>query len=179
MLIFSSNQVFAEDGTKATIEIEEIIVQASWRETKLEKADASIFVIDQEVLIDQPVKHFEQLTLLIPNLNWAGGSSRPRYFQIRGIGERSGYEGTPNSSVGFIIDDIDFSGLGGIATTFDLEQVEVHRGPQGLRMGANALAGLIYMQSKNPTDSFEGIAELVYGSDDIKSLGIVMGGPID
>ncbi|SVC72780.1 uncharacterized protein METZ01_LOCUS325634, partial [marine metagenome] len=106
MLIFSSNQVFAEDGTKATVEIEEIIVQASWRTTKLEKVDASIFVIDQEVLIDQPVKHFEQLTLLIPNLNWAGGSSRPRYFQIRGIGERSGYEGTPNSSVGFIIDDI-------------------------------------------------------------------------
>ena len=46
-------------------------------------------------------------------------------------------------------------------------------------MGANALAGLIYMQSKNPTDAFEGIAELVYGSDDIKSLGIAMGGPID
>ena len=164
---------------RLVFEIEEIIVKASWRETKLEKADASIFVIGQEVLIDQPVKHFEQLTQMIPNLNWAGGSSRPRYFQIRGIGERSGYEGTPNSSVGFIIDDIDFSGLGGIATTFDLEQVEVHRGPQGLRMGANALAGLIYMQSKNPTDAFEGIAELVYGSDDIKSLGIAMGGPID
>ena len=179
MLIFSSDQVFAEYGTEATVEIEEIIVKASWRETKLEKADASIFVIGQEVLIDQPVKHFEQLTQMIPNLNWAGGSSRPRYFQIRGIGERSGYEGTPNSSVGFIIDDIDFSGLGGIATSFDLEQVEVHRGPQGLRMGANALAGLIYMQSKNPTDAFEGIAELVYGSDDIKSLGIAMGGPID
>jgi len=179
LLIFSSNQVFAEYGIGATVEIEEIIVKASWRETKLEKADASIFVIGQEVLIDQPVKHFEQLTQMIPNLNWAGGSSRPRYFQIRGIGERSGYEGTPNSSVGFIIDDIDFSGLGGIATTFDLEQVEVHRGPQGLRMGANALAGLIYMQSKNPTDAFEGIAELIYGSDDIKSLGIAMGGPID
>jgi len=178
-LIFSSNKVCAEGIPTTKVEIEEIIVKASWRETKLEKADASIFVIGQEVLIDQPVKHFEQLTQMIPNLNWAGGSSRPRYFQIRGIGERSGYEGTPNSSVGFIIDDIDFSGLGGIATTFDLEQVEVHRGPQGLRMGANALAGLIYMQSKNPTDAFEGIAELVYGSDDNKSLGIAMGGPIN
>ena len=162
-----------------TVEIEEIIVKASWRTTKLEKTDTSIFVIDREALTDQPIKHFEQLTLLIPNLNWAGGSSRPRYFQIRGIGERSGYEGTPNSSVGFILDDIDFSGQGGIATTFDLEQIEVHRGPQGLRMGANALAGLIYIQSKNPTDVFEGVAELSFGSNDIKSFGVAMGGPLN
>ena len=162
-----------------TAEIEEIIVQASWRTTKLEKTDTSIFVIDREALTGQPIKHFEQLTLLIPNLNWAGGSSRPRYFQIRGIGERSGYEGTPNSSVGFILDDIDFSGQGGIATTFDLEQIEVHRGPQGLRMGANALAGLIYIQSKNPTDVFEGVAELSFGSNDIKSFGVAMGGPLN
>ena len=178
-MVFGGSQVFAEDGGATPAEIEEIIVKASWRGTRLEKADASIFVVDQETLARQPVKHFEQLTLLIPNLNWAGGSSRPRYFQIRGIGERSGYEGAPNSSVGFIIDDIDFSGQGGIATAFDLEQVEVHRGPQGLRMGANALAGLVYIQSKNPTDAFEGIAELTYGSDDIKSLGVAMGGPLN
>ena len=46
-------------------------------------------------------------------------------IQIRGIGERSGYQGAPNSSVGFLIDDIDYSGQGGIATTFDLDQVEI------------------------------------------------------
>ena len=78
----------------------------------------------------------------------------------RGIGERSGYQGTPNSSVGFLIDDIDYSGQGGIATLFDVDQVEVFRGPQGSRSGANALAGLIYRKTKDQTEKFEGTSEL-------------------
>ena len=123
--------------------IEEIIVKANYRETLLEENDGSLLLLEEKQLQDQPMKHFEELTFLVPNLNMAVSDGRPRYFQIRGIGERSGYEGTPNSSVGFIIDDIDFSGQGGVASSFDMEQVEVHRGPQGYRMGANALAGMI------------------------------------
>ena len=98
-------------------------------------------------------------------------------FQIRGIGEQSGYEGTPNSSVGLMIDDIDFSGQGGISSSFDMEQVEVHRGPQGSRMGANALAGMIYMRSKEPTEIFSGLSEVTLGSDGVRSIGLAFGGP--
>ena len=101
--------------------IEEIIVKANYRETLLEENDGSLLLIDEKQLQDQPMKHFEELTFLVPNLNMAVSDGRPRYFQIRGIGERSGYEGTPNSSVGFIIDDIDFSGQGGVASSFDME----------------------------------------------------------
>ena len=159
-------------------DIEEIVVRASYRDTALNQSDGSILVIDEDRLDGEPMKHFEQLSFLIPNLNFSASDSRPRYFQIRGIGERSGYEGTPNSSVGFMIDDIDFSGQGGIATGFDLEQVEVHRGPQGSRMGANALAGMIYIRSKEPTDTFEGLTEANLGSDGIASIGFAMGGPM-
>ena len=49
-----------------------------------------------------------------------GGTSRPRYFQLRGIGELEQYQGAPNPSVGFLIDDIDFSGIGMPATLFDV-----------------------------------------------------------
>jgi len=162
-----------------TGEIEEIVVKGTWRQAELKDSDGSVVILDQELLKSQPIKHFEQLSFLIPNLNFAGSDSRPRYFQIRGIGERSGYEGTPNSSVGFIIDDIDFSGQGGIATAFDLEQIEVYRGPQGSRMGANALAGLIYIKSKDPTDVFEGNSEVNFGSYGITSLGLAFGGPVN
>ena len=111
--------------------VEEIIVKGDWRQISIEKEDSSIIVLDEELIKSQPIKHFEMLSYLIPNLNFAASDSRARYFQIRGIGERGGYEGTPNSSVGFLIDDIDYSGQGGIATTFDVDQIEVHRGPQG------------------------------------------------
>ena len=109
---FFSSQIASET-------IEEIIIKGDWRQTSADQEDSSVLVLDEEVIKSQPLKHFEQLSYLVPNLNFAASDSRARYFQIRGIGERSGYQGTPNSSVGFLIDDIDYSGQGGIATTFD------------------------------------------------------------
>jgi iron complex outermembrane receptor protein len=49
---------------------------------------------------------------------------------------------------------MDFSGIGGAALLYDIEQVEVLMGPQGTRYGSNALAGLINLQSRAPTDAF-------------------------
>ena len=137
LILFASEFIFSD-------ELEEVIVVADYRQTDLSKEDSSVFILDQDDIKSEPIKHFENLSYLIPNLNFAASDSRARYFQIRGIGERSGYLGTPNSSVAFLIDDVDYSGQGGIATTFDVEQIEVYRGPQGARIGAYALAGLIY-----------------------------------
>ncbi len=72
-------------------------------------------------------------TGLVPNLGFAGGTSRSRYFQIRGIGELEQYEGAPNSSVGFLIDDIDFSGIAMPAALFDLEQAKSCAGRRARR----------------------------------------------
>ena len=168
---FFSSQIASET-------IEEIIIKGDWRQTSADQEDSSVLVLDEEIIKSQPLKHFEQLSYLVPNLNFAASDSRARYFQIRGIGERSGYQGTPNSSVGFLIDDIDYSGQGGIATTFDLDQIEIYRGPQGSRIGANALAGLIYIKTKDPTDKFEGTSELTLGSYGTKSAGVAFGGPL-
>tara|TARA_B100000579_G_scaffold433423_1_gene452150 strand:+ start:2283 stop:4382 length:2100 start_codon:yes stop_codon:yes gene_type:complete len=159
-------------------EIEEVIIQGEYRKISLSEQDSSIVVIQSEEIKSQAIKHFQQLSYLIPNLNYAASDSRARYFQIRGIGERSGYQGTPNSSVGFLIDDIDYSGQGGIATIFDIEQVEVYRGPQGSRTGANALAGLIYIKTKDPTDNFEGTSELTLGDYGTQNIGVAFGGPM-
>ena len=159
-------------------EVEEIIIKADWREAPITDGDTSTFVLSGNEIKAQPIKHFENLSYLVPNLNFAASDSRARYFQIRGIGERSGYLGTPNSSVGFLIDDVDYSGQGGIATLFDVEQVEVIRGPQASRIGANALAGLIYIKTKEPTEEFEASSEINLGSYNTQSAGIALGGPV-
>ena len=159
-------------------EVEEIIIKADWREAPITDGDTSTFVLSGNEIKAQPIKHFENLSYLVPNLNFAASDSRARYFQIRGIGERSGYLGTPNSSVGFLIDDVDYSGQGGIATLFDVEQVEVIRGPQASRIGANALAGLIYIKTKEPTEEFEASSEINLGSYNTQSAGIALSGPV-
>ena len=158
-------------------DIEEIIVKGTWREAKVLEESSSIVILNTKLLKSEPIKHFENISYLVPNLNFAASDSRARHFQIRGIGERSGYERTPNSAVGFLIDDIDYSGQGGIATTFDIEQIEVHRGPQGSRIGSNALAGLIYIKTKEPTKQFEGIGELTTGTFGRFNAGLAFGGP--
>ena len=168
--IFLSITSFSQD-------IEEIIVKGDWREINVLEEDSSIVILNNQIIESQPIKHFENLSYLVPNLNFAASDSRARHFQIRGIGERSGYERTPNSAVGFLIDDIDYSGQGGIATTFDVDQIEVHRGPQGSRIGSNALAGLIYIKTKEPTEVFEGTSEVVLGTYGTHNAGIAFGGP--
>lgn len=159
--------------------IDEIVVFADFRERPASDAPASITVLDSEDIESMAVQHFEELINAVPNLNWSGDGHRARYFQMRGVGELEQYQGAPNPSVGFLIDDIDFSGIGTVATLFDMQQVEVLRGPQGTRYGANALAGLIYMRSAEPTADFDGRAELAAGDDGMLAGGFAVGGGLN
>jgi outer membrane receptor protein involved in Fe transport len=158
--------------------LDEIVVTAALRPIPLEELPGSASVLTGATLRDAGQQHFEDVLPLVPNLNWAGDTSRPRYFQIRGIGELQQYQGAPNPSVGFLIDDIDFSGLGSAATLFDVDHIEVLRGPQGTLYGANALAGLIYVKSAEPSDTIGGRAEVDAGDYNEHSYGAVLTGPV-
>ena len=119
--ILFSISIFSQD-------VEEIIVKGEYREKPINEEDSSITIIQSKKIESQAIKHFQQLSYLVPNLNYAASDSRARYFQIRGIGERSGYQGTPNSSVGFLIDDIDYSGQGGICLLYTSPSPRDQRG---------------------------------------------------
>src|SRR6202158_1639696 len=150
-------------GAWADESLQEIVVTASLRGSNAADLPQSVSVLDAGELRAAGVQHFEDVLAMIPNLSWAGGSSRPRFFQLRGIGEVEQYQGAPNPSVGFLIDDIDFSGVGMPATLFDTRQIEVLRGPQGTVYGANALAGLVCDRTEDPTPEFSLHGEATLG----------------
>jgi outer membrane receptor protein involved in Fe transport len=158
--------------------LEEIVVTASLRPAALGDFPVSTTVLDAGVLEAAGLQHLQDVLGLVPNLSWAGGTSRPRYFQLRGVGELEQYQGAPNPSVGFLIDDIDFSGVGMPATTFDVQQVEVLRGPQGTRYGANALAGLINVRTRDPRPERELYTEVTAGDDGMLAAGLAAGGAL-
>jgi iron complex outermembrane recepter protein len=158
--------------------LDEVVITGTYRPASQIDVPASVAVLDATTLNQAGQEHLEDVLALIPNLNWAGDTSRPRYFQIRGIGELEQYQGAPNPSVGLLIDDIDFSGLGSAATLFDIDHIEVLRGPQGMRYGANALGGLIYAQSAEPANTVGGRVELGAGNDAERSYGAVLTGPV-
>jgi outer membrane receptor protein involved in Fe transport len=157
------------------IDTKEIIVYAGLTDETLQRITSSVTVFTKRDIKENGSEHFQFLTDYIPNLNWAGGTSRPRYFQIRGVGERSHYfgEGPPNFSVGFVLDDIDLSGLGMAGILHDIKQVEIFKGPQSSVYGPNAMAGLIMMRSTAPQDSFEANLTATYGSYNHYRLGLV------
>ncbi|MBS0387573.1 MAG: TonB-dependent receptor plug domain-containing protein [Proteobacteria bacterium] len=167
--------VVAADPATAPEALEEIVIRASLRAVPLRELPQSVTVLDAATLAAAGVQHFEDVLGLVPGLGWASGTSRPRYFQLRGIGETEQYQGAPNPSVGFLVDDIDFSGVGMPATLFDLDHIEVLRGPGSTVYGANALAGLISLRSRDPGTAFDAHAEATLGDYGTDSLGFAIG----
>lgn len=161
------------------VQLDPVRVTADLWETPLEKTTASVSVYDGASLDASGVRHFGDLANQIPNLTWTGGTSRPRFFQIRGIGENSQFEGeTPDSAVAFKVDDLDFTGLGGIGSTFDVRQVEVLRGPQAGAFGANAAGGVIQIVTNDPTPEWNGHAAATVGEDNLREVGVASGGTL-
>jgi iron complex outermembrane recepter protein len=158
--------------------LEEVVVTAELREKQLADLPTSATVLETETLQAAGVQHFEDVLALVPNLNWSAGTSRPRYFQLRGIGELSQWQGAPNPSVGFLIDGIDFSGVGMPAMLSDVERIEVLRGPQGTAYGANALAGLIAVNTRAPSRDPAANANATLGDYGTRGANGVIGGPL-
>ena len=159
-------------------EIEEVIVTSDFRNATLLDTAASITIFDGSIIKNRQAKHLEELLNLAPNVNFSSGASRGRFIQIRGIGERSQFIEPLNPSVGILVDGIDFTGIAGAATTMDIKQVEILRGPQGTLYGANALAGLINLTSNQPTENVQGELSLAIGSHNTKTMAAAMGGSL-
>jgi iron complex outermembrane receptor protein len=159
--------------------LQEIVVTAGLRDSNVAQLPQSVTVLNASTLQAAGVQQLQDVLSLIPNLSWASGSSRARFFLMRGIGEVEQYQGAPNPSVGFLIDDIDFSGIGMPATLFDTRQVEVLRGPQGTVYGANALAGLINVRTEDPSADFALRAEATVGDFETRSAGVAVSDSFD
>ena len=157
--------------------IEEAVVTAEFRPMSAAELPGSVSVLDPGANGDL-INHLDELLSGAVNVNLTSGASRARFFQIRGIGERSQFVEPLNASVGLIVDGVDLSGLGGAATLFDVRQVEVLRGPQGTLYGANAMAGLINVVTPDVTENLSGSLQVDAGNYSARGAGGVLAGPI-
>jgi iron complex outermembrane recepter protein len=135
--------------------LERIAVQGDFRRHSVQKIAGSIAVLTDEDVNRASAQHLDDLLQQFANVNFSAGASRGRYLQVRGVGERSEYVDTINPSVGVLIDGIDYSAMG-ISGIHDLAQLELFRGPEATRFGANALAGMLNLITKGPTATAEG-----------------------
>ena len=138
------------------INLNEIIISELTGDIKLNESSQDVHIFSEKELKSSD-SHFQDIINKIPNFNFSGATSRPRYFQIRGIGEKSQYagEGGPVYYVATIIDDIDLSGIGMPMFLDDIKQIEIYQGPQSYAYGHNAMAGLINIKTLDPSPSKE------------------------
>jgi iron complex outermembrane recepter protein len=164
-------------STDATLE--EIIVTAKFRNTSLMDAIGSISVLPSRTITERAAQHLQDILNTVPNVTWAAGASRARFVQIRGVGDlEQYYDPKYYPSVGIMLDELELSDSANAGMLFDMDQVEVLRGPQGTRFGASGHAGMIFMRSNAPTDSFEGEISGGAGNYDSNNLGITLSGPL-
>jgi outer membrane receptor protein involved in Fe transport len=77
-----------------------------------------------------------------------------------------------------MLDRLELGDTANAGMLFDIDQVEVLRGPQGTRFGASGHAGMIFIRSNAPTDTFEGQLSGGAGNYDSNNLGLVLSGPL-
>lgn len=145
-LVFPVVADVAADNSSA---IERISIQGDFRQSSVQQMSGSLAVVSEQDAKRQASQHLDDLLQQIGNVNFAAGASRGRHLQVRGIGERSEFVDTINPSVGLLVDGIDYSMLG-LPSLLDLQQLEVFRGPEATRFGANAMAGMLNFVSQDP-----------------------------
>ena len=162
------------DAQGASPQLEEVIVTAEKRETTASKTPIAMDVFNADQMRQQGIHDIQSLSEVDPALQFGNGVTANSFLTLRGVSSRDTSEiGDPAVPVG--IDGFFMDRLYNLSqSTYDLDRVEVLRGPQGTLYGRNAIGGVVNFYTKKPTDDFDGYASVNYGNyDTINTEGAV------
>ena len=149
---------FAQDAEAAADVAEErvIIVQARRQNETLQEVPVTVTAIGGETLQRYNIDQVADITSRVPTLNvQVGGSGSGGQLSLRGVGS-SNISAAFDSAVAFEYDGVVVSTMRLVqAGFFDVEQIDVLRGPQSLYFGKSATAGVLSLRSANPTSDWE------------------------
>lgn len=173
------NSAVAQNNELSLLELEEVVVTAQRREQRILDIPFSISAISGDTLDQKGITGVDDLAAYTPALTFgASASSRGEGLQIRGIGTTNFADGI-EGAVGTVIDGVVVGRQSAaLNDLFDIERIEVLRGPQGTLFGKNTSAGLINIITKKPTQESEFIARASYGTFDTAKLNAVISGAI-
>ena len=170
---FPMQSAWAQEASNDTTKLETVIVTANRRAENIKEVPMSISAIKGEALdtYNASGQDIRFLSARVPSLNIESdfGRSFPRFY-IRGLGNTD-FDLNASQPVGLIFDDVvqESPILKGFPV-FDVDQVEILRGPQGTLFGRNSPAGVLKFDSAKPTNRFEGYGSLGYGNNNAVNL---------
>ncbi|WP_174275369.1 TonB-dependent receptor [Sphingomonas bacterium] len=168
----------AADAAAAPAEettIQEIVVTATKRETNLQRTPISMSVVNEQVIKD---RHIQSLYDLadggVPSLRVATFEARQSALTIgiRGIVPLDANQPAREQGVGIYVDGVYLARQHGLnAALFDIQRIEVLKGPQGTLFGRNSEGGALSIISKTPSGKFGGSVNAGYGNYGAYTIG--------
>jgi iron complex outermembrane receptor protein len=150
----------SQSAQSASAGLEEIVVTARRREEKLQSVPIAITAFAPKDLEEKHIESASDLQHYVPALATSQETRDEQVFYLRGQGPNGGQGGSPGVVTYFA--EVPFNGSGpGIY--FDLDNLQVLRGPQGTLFGRNTTGGAVLFEPKRPTNTFEGYVEASFG----------------
>lgn len=157
--------------------IEEVIVTAQKREQNIQDVGISITTFSGDQIERLGYVESTELAALSPGVSVsASAGDQSRQFSIRGVTQNDFADHTESPNAVYVDEGYIAAPQGQVFALFDLDRVEVLRGPQGTLFGRNATGGLVHYQTRKPTFDFDAYANVTVGSyNQIKTEGAVSG----
>ncbi len=156
--------------------VEEVVVTANKREQRLNKVGQDVSVVGSAQLQNQHITSVQDVAATTPGLEFSESGTDTPIYTLRGIGFNESTLGVfPDVSV--YIDEVplQFPAMT-LHSAFDLQRIEVLKGPQGTLFGENATGGAINYVAKKPTDVFAAGADVSYSTyNDVQGSAYVSG----
>lgn len=158
--------------------MEEVIVTAERRAESLQDTPMSVSAYSGELVNEGGIKSMEDIAIRTPNFKMTAFNIAEPQLYMRGIGNTNDSAGA-DPAVAVFIDDV-YVGRASGATTdlYDLDRIEVLRGPQGTLYGRNAAGGAVNIFTKKPQQEFEARVGLTVGNEGLVNLRGYINGPI-
>jgi outer membrane receptor protein involved in Fe transport len=158
--------------------IEEVIVTANKREQNFNDVGSTMSVLSSRLLVEQQISSLDDIAASVPSLTYARSDSNTPIYTLRGIGFNESSLGVyPAVSVYLDQAPLTFPALPG-HSAFDLERIEVLKGPQGTLFGQNSTGGAINLIAAKPSDYFDAGFHTTYGRFDLIEVEGFLSGPL-
>lgn len=173
---YAQNSAKADDSE--AVSEGEILVTARKREESLQDVPISVQAFGSASLENNGIKDISEIAYRVPGLKLSAERAVDTELFIRGIGSDT-QGAAADSAFGIFVDGVYMSrSSGALIDLFDLERVEVLKGPQSLRFGKSVVGGLFNYVTKKPGDTFEGRAEATYGNYNKVDVAASVRGPL-
>ncbi len=178
--VFTSPIITVQAEEAEEVALPEIVVTAQKREQNIQKVPISITALSADMIRDRTIVNLTDMAKATPNLSYlSDGTLKNNAPSIRGVFSPGSDQAGMDTPMAVYVDEV-YMGttVGQNFALYDIERIEVLRGPQGTLFGRNALSGLMNVVTPTPGNTATGYAEATYGNYDLVRIRAGLSGPL-